>query len=330
MAKIPFDDEIVRRNEADFKLLDDRNITGGLHIVATGADRDAIQTALRKAGMLCLVQADGTPPGTVYQLQANLTTWLTFSGGGGGGLPPLSGFDGAVVREGQPGDIVAFQRLTYDDIDPAFSITSFVGSFGQTKELGDNITDPAFTAAYNAGLSALTIDDGAGPLPITLPGSANAFAYDGGVSGLPARGYVRTAINAVVTWLLAATKQSGPTRTASVSAAWRPRVYYDIVTVPGSYNQAFITALTSQRLQSALGGSYAFGAGAVNKRIYIAWPNAFGSPSSIKDQNGFTFPMSRVATAVAVTNGFAVLVAGGYDIWASDNFITSTFTLSVS
>lgn len=331
MSQIPFDGEIIRRNEADFKLLDDRNITGGYHIVATGADRDAIQTSLRKAGMLCLVQGDGSPPGTMYQLQANLTTWLTWSGGGGGGgLPPLSGIDGSVVREGEPGATVTFQRLTFDDIDPAFSVTAFAGVFTQTKELGDNITDPAFTASYSAALSALTINDGAGALPITLPGALNAFAYDGGASGLPARGYTRSAINAVVTWTLSATKQGGPTRTATVAAAWRPRVYYSIVVEPGSLNQAFITALASQRLQSALGNTYAFGAGASNKRIYIAWPNAFGSPASIKDQNGFTFPMSRVATAVAVTNGFSVLVAGGYDIWASDNFITSTFTLSVS
>jgi len=327
---IPFDDEIVRRNEGNFTLLDDRNITGGYHIVATSTDRDAIPSALRKAGMLCLVQADGSPPGTFYQLQANLTTWLAWSGGGGGGLPPLSGLDGAVVREGEPGGIVEFRRLTLDDIDPAFAISSFSPAFTTTLELGDPLSDPNFTASYNDAIAAVTIDDGAGALTINA-GFETAFAYDGGASGLPARGYTKTGIGDTVTWTLSATKSGGsPTKTAEAAAVWQPRVFYDITTVPGAYDETFIEALASSRLQAARSGSYAFGAGASNKRIYIAWPTVYGSPTSVKDQNGFTFPMSRVATAVAVTNSFGVVVTGGYDVWASDNFITSTFTLAVT
>jgi len=78
---LELDQEIIRRNDANFVLLDDRNITGGLHTVSTVAQRDAILSNLRKAGMLCWVQSVAT----MYQLQVDLVTWSVFSSGGGGG-----------------------------------------------------------------------------------------------------------------------------------------------------------------------------------------------------------------------------------------------------
>lgn len=75
---LEIDQEIVRRNEADFKLLDDRNITGGYHTVADLPARDAIQVSLRKVGMLVYV---APPTDTVYILQSDLVTWAFFSAG---------------------------------------------------------------------------------------------------------------------------------------------------------------------------------------------------------------------------------------------------------
>ena len=82
-------------------------------------------------------------------------------------------------------------------------------------------------------------------------------------------------------------------------------------------------------LASSFGGTYPFGTGGGTQRIYLCWPTAFGNPASIKDQNGFVFPMTKVATAVPVTNAFAVLVAGGYDIWES-GITVAPFTLTVA
>jgi len=53
---------------------------GGYRTVATTTERDAIPSARREAGMLVWVTADST----AYQLGSNLTTWTTFSAGGGG------------------------------------------------------------------------------------------------------------------------------------------------------------------------------------------------------------------------------------------------------
>jgi hypothetical protein len=229
-------------------------------------------------------------------------------------LATLSGSDGAVLRENEPAATVTFQRLTFDDIDPAFAITSFGGQ-ATVQELGQTLTDPAFTASYNASLSALTIDDGAGALSINLASEAS-FAYDGGASGLPVRSYVKTAINAGVSWSLSATKLAGPTKTATTSTTWEARAYFGTASIPGLFNQAFITGLPSSGLQPSFANTYAFGAPSGTQYGFLAWPTAFGTPSSFVDPaTGFNFPMTRVATSVVVTNGFGVTVSGGYDVW---------------
>lgn len=248
-------------------------------------------------------------------------------GGGGDGLPDPNGVDGAVLRDNG----VAFveQRLTQDDIDPAFAIASFSLGVSGTKELGDTIVNPNFTASYLAAIKApLTVNDGVNTDTVPLL-NQSAFAYN--ANGVPARSYVKSGINQTVTWTLTATKDpAGPIKARATSATWQARRYYDITTVPGSYNETFIEGLAQNQISSGRAGTYAFGAGSATKKIYLCWPTAFGDPGSIKDANGFTFPMAKVATAVVVTNTFGVLVPGGYDVWESSNFIIAPFTLTVA
>jgi len=375
---VEFDTQLVRRNNANFKLVDDSDIAGSSRVVDTILLRDGIQTALRKQGMIVYVKATDI----YYNLQADLTTWAVFqsgAGGGlppvageagkfltndgftvswafvpsdlptqtgnagkflstdgsiatwqstpGGGLPPLAGLDGAVLRETEPGALLTFARLTQDDIDPAFAVTAFSPGFTTTKEVGDSIINPSFTASYNAALASATLQDDVDTQSLLTP--FLAFAY--GTPPLTARTYLKTAINATVTWVLSATKVGGtPVRTSSVGAAWRPRVYFQESTVPGSYNAAFITGLTGQALASGFARTIAFGAGGGTKKLYYAYPTAFGSPSQFKDADtGFAIPFTLVASAVAVTNAFAVAPAGGYNVWESDNFLNAAVNVQV-
>ena len=55
-------------------------VQGGLHCVTTLAERNAIPTLRRVAGMKCWVENEQT----TYRLEADLTTWVVDSGGGTG------------------------------------------------------------------------------------------------------------------------------------------------------------------------------------------------------------------------------------------------------
>ena len=322
----PVDTTFVRRNGGNFPIVDDGDVGGGYHVVADAAARDAIPSNLRKAGMLVLVQADGSPPGTVYQLQVDMTSWLTFSGGGGGGLPPLTGNALKFLRVNAGETEPEWVTLTADMIAPAFGIISFNGP-SSPVELGVSVTDPAFTAAYNQVPASATLDDGSGALSLTTP--FTAFAYDG--SGpLPARGYQFSTINHTVSWTLHAINSGGNSSSAGVSVQWQARAYFGIA-IPASIDAAFITGLGANALGASLGRTISYGAPGGTKKLYYAFPAAFGAPSQFKDTGtGFGIPFSKVASAVAVTNTHGVVVPGGYDVWASDNFLSAAVNVQVS
>ena len=243
-------------------------------------------------------------------------------------VPHLAGVASAVpVDDGAGG--IAFRQLTLDDLAAAFSITSFSPGFTTGRELGNTLTHPSFTAAYNAALASATLNDGSGALTITA-GQENAFAFDAGASGLPARTYTGTTINQNVTFTLTATKVGGsPVKTASISAnIGQGHGWYGVHAVPGSYDETFIKSLSSQVSNTTgFGRTLSYSAGGGFK-LYYVYPTAYGSPSSIKDQNGFIFPMTAVATGVALTNSFSASIPGGMTVLESDNFITATFTLT--
>jgi hypothetical protein len=74
---------VVPKGGNKWYVLEDKFIKGGLQVVATTLERDAIEVDNRKAGMLVVVQADGK----LYQLETSLTSWREFAVGGGGGSP---------------------------------------------------------------------------------------------------------------------------------------------------------------------------------------------------------------------------------------------------
>ncbi len=69
---------IIPKNGNLWYILDDKFIRGGLHVVPTIEDRDAIPDTNRKQGMLAIVQTDGK----VWSLQEDMLAWKEFKVGG--------------------------------------------------------------------------------------------------------------------------------------------------------------------------------------------------------------------------------------------------------
>ena len=237
-------------------------------------------------------------------------------------LPDLAGVDGAVLMERPIGTLV-FGRLTEDDIDPGFSISTFVGSgtYAATKEIGDTIVNPTFSQTFSSTPATVTLNDGNGAVSLNSPFATEQYS----VSPLSPTTYSKTTPNQTVTWTLTATSSGGVVDTAAVVTTWRARVFYGIAT-PGTLNAAFIQALPSSGLQAARTGSYAVGAGNNTKKAYLGWPTSFGTPTVTS--GGFSFPVTKVVSALPVTNGFSAIV--NYDLWESDAFQNSAQTLVVS
>ena len=82
-TKIPINGQLVRRNDADFVLVDDTDLGGGYRVVQDIVARGAIPPSMLKVGMLVALQL---PTLQIYQLISTTPiTWVLFTGGGGGG-----------------------------------------------------------------------------------------------------------------------------------------------------------------------------------------------------------------------------------------------------
>jgi len=279
--------------------------------------------------------SQGGNAGKILSTDGSVPSWIAPPSS----LPPLSGLDGAVLRETQPGGTKAFQRLTFDDIDPAFGITGFSGGTG-TLELGNTGATPSFSVSANANMQAASVNDGLGSLPITLVGTPSSFgfAYNGGVSGLPSRNYtagiggIPLTINVGVNWAVTVTKVGGsPIKTANVGAnVGIVRAFFGYGPIPGAYNDAWAKALNGLvggRLQTGFtSNTYAFTPGATDF-LFVVIPVGWGTPSKFKDQTGDDFPMTNLGLSFAVTNAW-VTIPGGYNVFKSPTTIFSPFTLT--
>lgn len=263
---------------------------------------------------VCILASTGNLP-------TDDTYWTLWASGAaaGSGLPDPATFNDGCVPVVRSGAWVYDTRLTQDDIDAGFSISSFAGAgtYAATKEVGDSIINPSFTASYSALPASATINDGDGALALSSP--FTAFAYSGG----NAKTYTKTVVAAFVTWLLSAIQSV--TDTASVTATWLPRVFYGVA-VPGTLNEAFIEALASSALGSGFARTIVYPDAGGTKKLYYAFPASFGTPSTFTS-GGFSVPFSLVAT-VTVTNSFGVALS--YSLWASDNILNAAFTVVIS
>ena len=317
---------LVRRNGADFVLVDDSDLGGGYRAVADLTARAAIPSSMLKVGMLVFVDSDVKR----YRLTSTSPiTWVEDTGGGGG-LPPI-GVLGAVDVEDPAGTVIR-RRLTANDIDPAFSVTAFSPGFSTSKEIGEEIINPQFTAAYGgAALAGATLADGVDTQNLVTP--FLAFGY-GAPGAFPARTYTKSGVNQTVTHLLTATKLGGsPVSASSITSTWRAGAFFGF-TIEGTHDEAFVEALGTKRIQAGFtSNTYAFAAppAAPLNYLFVALPTAWGDPATWKDQNGDTFPMTKVTSAISVTNATANPATITYELWRSSNAISGfSFTLTAA
>lgn len=185
-------------------------------------------------------------------------------------------------------------------------------------EVGSSLVNPTFSVAYNRMPSAASMSDGTNTVALTSPFDLVTMPFT----------YVQTMIGAAQDFTLTANEPGGPTLTATVTVTWLPRVFYGSA-VPGPYTEAFIESLQSSELLPSRVYSPGYAAGA-GQKIYYAVPSAFGgSPGDFRDAaTGFAVGISKVATAVSVTNAYGVTLP--YDLWESDVAGLGALTLLVS
>jgi hypothetical protein len=119
---------------------------GGLTHAATLVARDAIPAARRRPFMLCSVDADGL----VYQLQADLTTWILFaSAGGGSGTTYLASYGDstpAIIF-----DLLSGQAINAIDV----SVTEAWNGTGASIQIGVVGEPDRYYAALDTELTSI-------------------------------------------------------------------------------------------------------------------------------------------------------------------------------
>lgn len=226
------------------------------------------------------------------------------------GLPPVTGHDGYALVE--VGSIAAFRPIKASYIVQGFSINSFGGP--GTLEVGQTLTNPAFTASYNRPPTAASVQDNQGNPALSVSATPTSFIYP--------HSYTKTTNNASVGWALNA-NEGGDLSASSCSASWRPRVFYG-TGVDGLSTESDIEGLANQPLLGGRQVTFTVSPG-VGQHIYYAAPSAYGTPTFFVEgfEGGFDF----VGT-VSVTNGYGV--AQNYGLWKSTNPNLGSTTVQVT
>ena len=212
------------------------------------------------------------------------------------------------------------RQLTQDDIAAGFAIESFSG--GSTVETGATVTNPSFTASYSEEPSSASIANTAdidSPLALVAPYTSGTVT---GAFTLSAPGAITFTLTAV-----------GPTtKTATQAIDFEDRGFGGIgaagaTSTTASGNDAVLYGGAGTLADSFLAASFvgtSFGPfSPVSQVIYILLP---AGTHTFKDQNGFGFPMTAVATFGFVNQEGATV---SMTLWAS-NVLSSPFTVAVA
>jgi hypothetical protein len=210
--------------------------------------------------------------------------------------------------------VAAWRPILESYVVPSFQISTFSATAGTTKEIGQSVTTPAFTATYNQTPTTATLADTEGNPTENVISSPTSFASDYNFS--------KTANNATVTFTLSASNSSG-SDTATVVMAWRPRTYYGIGAA-GLSTEADIEGLPSSQLLSSRSLTFSVTSGS-GDYIYWAAPNSYSTPTFTV--GGFAGGFVLVGT-VSVTNTYGVTQT--YQLWKSVNDNLGSTTVVVS
>jgi hypothetical protein len=124
-------DIIKQKNLADFPLIEDTDLLGGLQVVEDVAARDAIPVSRRKIGMFVSTAATGQ----LWRYVAAPNTWIEFTGGGGGSadrvidtlVTDVNTTVGMPVSLHTTGNLVAADAA---DLVPVYGLSSVAASIG--------------------------------------------------------------------------------------------------------------------------------------------------------------------------------------------------------
>ena len=219
------------------------------------------------------------------------------------------------------GTLFQLRQLTADDIGAGFSITGFSG--GSTVEIGQSVTNPAFTASYSATPSSAQItntDSIDSPLTLSSPYTSGTVVGTFSHSSQTSTTFTLTAVGS-------------STRTATQAISWLPRVWYGSATAiaaSATTSGSTLVLNTGGTMASAglyssvVGQSFAYSPSG-NSYLTLARPHA-GGAHSYKDQNGFTFPMTTSFTQ-SIVNQYGASVST--DVDQSTNLVAVATTITV-
>lgn len=229
--------------------------------------------------------------------------------------PSDIGFALFAESDGVGGARGVWKQIEAGDVQPAFDITGFSIVGGGVAEVGETVTNPAFTAAYNRPPTSATLKDDQGNPDKDVSATPNAFASD--------HSFVKVANNAAVVFTLEAA-EGAATDSRTATHRWRPRIYWGEAVPPGLYNEAFIEALPNWFLAANRNTTMNLNVGALEKAYWCA-PASYGAPTF--HLGPFTGGFTRVAANVPVTNVHGVIE--NYDVWESDNFGIGAVVITV-
>lgn len=289
---------------------------------------NGINTTTLPDGSLCYVTAPAkrfglhrdsvlTPDGTtIIEPLVGPGRWIVEDSGGTITIPfPVAYIDATAIPDGQvvqaSGGIAVWGA-----VPTAFEITSFALGVSSLVQVGSTVTNPTFTASYNQVPTSVVLTDTEGNTDV-VTSTPNAFTSP--------HAFTKSTFGASVTFTDTASTSLG-SDAATASLTWGQKVFYGAA-VAGTYNEAFIEALSGSALKTSPNGNYAINA-TVGKNAYFGALTALGLTVSDFFVGGFPFACSKVASAVSVTNTDGVTAT--YDLFGSDNTGLGSFTLSVS
>lgn len=240
---------------------------GGIHHVATLADRDAISVDRQQEGMLCSVEEDEQ----TYQLRNGV--WVLFPDLS---LNSIAAEDVSYTNPGYPTIAhvkAALDRLLYVAITGSLSggSTNEVGTVITSLTLNWTLSKDPISQSLNQGLGAQT--------PLSLRTRS--------LTGLN--------ITTNITYVLTASDGT-TTITPSTTVSFLPRRHWGASTNP-SLTSAQILALPSSELASSRNQTRTMAGN--NEYLYFAWPASFGDPTFVV--NGLT-STAWIKTVVNHTN----------------------------
>jgi len=196
------------------------------------------------------------------------------------GVPiPGSSAKYAVLMQKADGS-VAFEKLSLDMLEPAFSINSFSPTPGTPTLLvvGTTLTNPSFTMSYNSAPISATISVNSGA-PITISSPFNTFTYTGSFTGTNS-GYT-------VNFTLTAGNGVG-TKSATIPFTWGYNVYSGVASIWSGISDKLSTITTMHsdiQLSRKKEAGFTVTAGS-GQYIYYATPAAFGEATFTTNLTG--------------------------------------------